>query len=130
MEEHEWKAGQEVYLTTNRGDGAFRAIDAVTAAGRAKIGERLFNKTGHERGGSLWHGWHIQPVTDQLRAEVKAMNDGRVAFAALKGVVEAVRIWALDVGGTSQVNPPRDPVIIEKAKRITAAINAAMECGE
>lgn len=121
-----WVVGQRVAL--NNVD--IVVIDSVSPSGRAKIGDRIFNPDGKERGRPGWAApvWILEltPEIEARVAPIARMKAARVALRNALGQAESLYRLGSNARGYAIV----DDAAAAQMEATAAAINAVLGAKE
>ena len=109
-----WYVGQECVI--NRRE--IVRITGITPTGRLKVGTRTFNKHGNERGST----YSLEPLTEEIREEMRRRTDANEASVQLDGMREKLKDWCYKTFSNFYSRKPPSAADIHRAKRLTAAI--------
>lgn len=113
-----WGVGQKVVIDRRH----VAMIEKVTPTGRAKIGDRTFERDGRERSkASYWQRSKIELLTADVEAEMAFAERVRVAIVELGKADMIIERFERSLRQIRGEVPLAD---IEKAERLVAAVRA------
>ena len=124
--DYKWQVGQRVVLNGR----TVETVERVTPSGRAIVCGSTYGADGWRRGDSDYTRNLIVPATDELLAKLALRNHAESVYAAARRAADRAERYArallpwggLQLGAVTESD-------VEKAERLTAAINAILQEG-